>query len=61
MYFTKDGLPPIQINILKKNYTKLELSAYAVQVDDNVNEFIDRFDWAMKALEMFSKKSKGTK
>lgn len=57
IYFSKDSLPPIQLNSLKVNYSELELSSYAIQVGESVDKFISKFTWAMKTLEAFSKKS----
>ena len=36
VYYQKDNLPPIQVNSLKKNYSDMELSSYAIQVWMNV-------------------------
>ena len=36
----------------------MELSAYAIQVDECVEKFISRFEWVMETLEKLSKKSK---
>lgn len=57
VYFTKNGLPPIQLNMLKVNYTDLELSAYAAHVGEVANKFINQYNLAMKMLEKFSKES----
>ena len=61
VYYIKDDLPPIQLNSLKVHYTDLELSSFAVQVDETVDKFIARFEWANKVLEKFSKKQTETK
>ena len=58
VYFQKGDLPPIQVNSLKANYSDMELSAYAIQVDECVEKFISRFEWVMETLEKLSKKSK---
>ena len=58
VYYQKDDLPPIQVNSLKKNYSDMELSSYAIQVDECVEKFISRFAWVKETLEKLSKKSK---
>ena len=58
VYFSKADLPPIQVNSLKISYTDLELSSYAIQVDECVDKFINRFAWVMETLERLLKKDR---
>lgn len=58
VYFSKYNLPPIQLKLLKVNYTHLELSSYAIRLGEQSKIFRDRFEWAMKTLQQFSKDSK---
>ena len=51
IYFQKNNLPPIQVNSLKLDYSDMELSSYAIQVDECVDKFINRFGWVMKTLK----------
>ena len=55
VYFQKNNSKPIQIDSLKENYSNVELSSYATQVDESVEEFISKFALLMKALEHLSK------
>lgn len=58
VYYQKGDLAPIQVNSLQKNYSDMELSSYATQVDECVEKFIRRFEWVMETLEKLSRKSK---
>jgi len=57
IFFQKGNLPPIQVDSSKVSYTDLELSSYAVQVGEDEVKFIRRFEFVMKAYEIFRKKS----
>lgn len=54
-YFSKNNSQPIRVNMLKRNYIDLELSSYAILVNEETENFISKFNWGMENLKKFSK------
>lgn len=56
VFFSKNNLPPIQVDSKKITYSDLDLSSYSIQAgEDDVETFINRFRWMMKTIEKYFK------